>query len=249
MLDSKTRHYRPRYVVLLWEIKKSIGADFKVIQQQTRLIASNIELRDAVERLRAGAAAQQRRTAGGAANAANAAHHAGRLVALGKNGRFLLVDAMLDLRTSLCTVLGQARVVTAIAPELSLDSYPVQLEQVLASLITNAVLHGYAGRPQGTVTVTAEALPDGVLRLAVHDDGVGIAREHLGRVFDPLFTTRLGHGGSGLGLHIAYNLVHTVLGGTIEVRSDPGQGACLTLLLPQVAPQPAAHDSAGNVVH
>jgi signal transduction histidine kinase len=245
VLDSKTRHYRPRYVDLPWEIKKSIGADFKVIQQQTRLIASNIELRDAFERLRAGAAAQQRRTAGGAANAA---HH-GRLVALGKNGRFLLVDAMLDLRTSLRTVLGQARVVTAIAPELSLDSYPVQLEQVLASLITNAVLHGYAGRPQGTVTVTAEALPDGVLRLAVHDDGVGIAREHLGRVFDPFFTTRLGHGGSGLGLHIAYNLVHTVLGGTIEVSSDPGQGACFTLLLPQVAPQPAAHDSAGNVVH
>lgn len=337
VLDSKTRHYRARYVDLLWEIKKSIEADFKVIQQQTRLIASNLELRDAVERQRTDALALQRSnvelqaalqtlqtmqadllrsekmaalgslvvgiahelntpignclmaastmqaqgvefadelarglTRTRAASFAQTVNqgadivmrglgHAAELVgrfkqlAVDQSGlerrRFLLVDAMLDLRTSLRTVLGQASVITTIPSELALDSYPVQLQQVLASLITNAVLHGFAGRPHGTVTVTAEALPDGLVRLAVRDDGVGIAHEHLGRVFDPFFTTRLGHGGSGLGLHITYNLVHTVLGGTIEVSSDPGQGACFTLLLPQVAPQPVTHDSAGNVVH
>ncbi|MBK7003387.1 MAG: hypothetical protein IPH35_26895 [Rhodoferax sp.] len=59
---------------------------------------------------------------------------------------------------------------------------------------------------------------------------------HLNHVFDPFFTTKLGKGGSGLGLHIVYNLVQELLGGNIQVDNTPDSGACFTLLLPLDAP-------------
>lgn len=57
-----------------------------------------------------------------------------------------------------------------------------------------------------------------------------------GRVFDPFFTTRMGQGGSGLGLYIVYNIVTSLLGGSIEVSSQPGRGTCFTIDLPLCAP-------------
>ena len=55
-------------------------------------------------------------------------------------------------------------------------------------------------------------------------------------IFDPFFTTRLGQGGSGLGLHIVYTLITRVLGGHIEVESQPGQGTAFTIDIPMTAP-------------
>ncbi len=334
VLDNKTRHHHARYVELLWEIKKSIEADFKLIQNQERLIASNAELRQAITQQRTDAVKLQE--ANRELNAALAtmtamqsellrtekmaalgslvvgiAHelntpignclmaastlqergveferlagqgltradmnqfvqtvqhgseilmrglgHAAELVgrfkqlAVDQSGTerasFLLTEAMAEITASLRPLTGAVRVLCQIPAGLVLDSYPAQLSQVISSLIGNALLHGFAGRAPGTITVTAEAVPGNSVRIAVRDDGVGIPAANLGRVFDPFFTTRLGHGGSGLGLHITYNLVHTVLGGTIEVSSEPGQGACFTLLLPRVAPQlqrPAATET------
>ena len=53
-----------------------------------------------------------------------------------------------------------------------------------------------------------------------------------GQVFDPFFTTRRGTGGSGLGMNIVYNLVHSTLGGHIGLFSTPGQGVEFRLRLP-----------------
>jgi signal transduction histidine kinase len=58
------------------------------------------------------------------------------------------------------------------------------------------------------------------------------------RIFEPFFTTRRGSGGSGLGLHIVYNLATQILGGSIECDSVPGQGTRFTLQFPRVAPTP-----------
>lgn len=61
------------------------------------------------------------------------------------------------------------------------------------------------------------------------------------RVFDPFVTSKLGRGGTGLGLHIVWSTVTAVLGGSISVASAPGQGACFRIILPVTAPsQPAA---------
>jgi signal transduction histidine kinase len=78
------------------------------------------------------------------------------------------------------------------------------------------------------------------VQIEVRDNGVGIPADNLKRVFDPFFTTRLGQGGSGLGLHIVHNIVTEVLGGHVNVSSQPGAGTVFTLRLPLRAPASVA---------
>lgn len=120
--------------------------------------------------------------------------------------------------------------------EIALDSYPGPLGQVLTNLIQNAFFHGLSEDQPGCVRVTVCPLAGEQVEISVRDDGRGIAPEHIGHIFDPFFTTRLGHGGSGLGLNIVYGIVTKLLGGRIQVASDPGQGTCFTLSLPRRAP-------------
>ena len=79
------------------------------------------------------------------------------------------------------------------------------------------------------------------------DDGTGIAASHLARVFEPFFTTRPGHGGSGLGISISHHIVTAVLGGRIAVSSPPGSGALFQWVLHQVAPERTASVHAWGV--
>jgi signal transduction histidine kinase len=126
---------------------------------------------------------------------------------------------------------------------IAMDSYPGPFGQVIANFINNALLHAFTpGRP-GRMTLTAATPVDGRVLIAFSDDGAGIPPEHLGRIFDPFFTTKLGQGGSGLGLSISYNIVTSLLGGTITVEACPGGGTCFTLDLPLCAP---AHVAAGG---
>ncbi|MDR7307153.1 substrate-binding domain-containing protein [Rhodoferax saidenbachensis] len=123
-----------------------------------------------------------------------------------------------------------------IPDDIELHSHPGALEQVLMNLINNAVIHGLDGRVQGHIRIQAHMQSPGWVRLAVEDDGVGIAPENIQRVFDPFFSTRFGRGGSGLGLSITHSLVEHTLGGKIEVRSQVGQGAHFDITLPLRAP-------------
>ncbi|MBN2885989.1 MAG: transporter substrate-binding domain-containing protein [Chromatiaceae bacterium] len=127
----------------------------------------------------------------------------------------------------------------SVAPEITLDSYPGPLGQVLMNLIQNALLHAFEGRDSGQIRIESQLAAPGFVLLRVSDDGNGIAPANLSRIFDPFFTTRLGQGGSGLGLHIVYNLVTGLLGGAISVRSTPDQGTVFELALPLTAPQTA----------
>jgi PAS domain S-box-containing protein len=136
-------------------------------------------------------------------------------------------------------------VVEVPASGLRLDSYPGALGQVLGNLIQNAFVHGFDGRAQGTVHITAGQGDDQRIWLRVADDGRGIAAEHIAHIFEPFMTTRMGRGGTGLGLHISYNAVVALLGGTLTVQSTEGRGAVFELRLPAVAP--AAVDAMGSV--
>jgi ligand-binding sensor domain-containing protein/signal transduction histidine kinase len=118
-----------------------------------------------------------------------------------------------------------------IAPGIVLDSYPGPFGQVLINFVNNALLHAFDG-PGGHIVLTATPLDGERVRIAFRDDGRGIAPEHLSRIFDPFFTTRMGQGGTGLGLNIAYNIVTTLLQGTIRVESTLGNGAMFIIELP-----------------
>lgn len=121
---------------------------------------------------------------------------------------------------------------------LSLDSYPGPFGQVITNFINNSLLHAFEGRQDGKMVLSGEAMPDGQIRVRFRDNGCGIPPEHLKRIYDPFFTTKLGQGGSGLGLSISYNIVTSLLGGQIRVDSG-ADGTVFTLELPPAAPASA----------
>ena len=79
---------------------------------------------------------------------------------------------------------------------------------------------------------TAETKADSSTEVSITDDGTGIPRHNLPRIFDPFFTSKLGAGSSGLGLYIAHNIVCGVLNGKIEVESVIGSGTTFRIVLP-----------------
>ncbi len=151
--------------------------------------------------------------------------------------RFTLAGAIHDLAVTLQPSVRRTGVTIeedAIA-DVKLDSYPGPLDQVLMNLIQNAVLHAYPGGGPGRIRLSA-TVDGGWVCIVVEDFGVGIPPANLSRVFDPFFTTRLGQGGTGLGLHIVHNIVTGTLGGEIDVQSEPGRGTRFLLRLPLHAP-------------
>jgi PAS domain S-box-containing protein len=130
------------------------------------------------------------------------------------------------------------------APGLTMDSFPGPLSQVLGNLFENSLVHGIAEGAAGTIGIIARRVGPDEVSIAVADDGAGIAAELHDKVYDPFYTTRLGAGGSGLGLHVVHNIVTGMLGGRIELHSAPGQGAIFTLLLPVTAPRAPLADGA-----
>ncbi|MCB0120901.1 MAG: HAMP domain-containing histidine kinase [Caldilineaceae bacterium] len=112
-----------------------------------------------------------------------------------------------------------------------LDSYPGALAQIATNFILNSILHGYPSGKPGRLRFIA-GLYEEYVRLIYADDGIGICKEHLDKIYEPFFTTARDRGGTGLGLHIVYNLVTQKLGGTIRHDSDINAGVIFSLELP-----------------
>ena len=123
-----------------------------------------------------------------------------------------------------------------VASGLRLDSFPGTLDQVLMILINNAMFHAFEPEAEGRIELGSRLMPNGWVQVWVADDGKGMPPSVVARVFEPFFTTRFGQGGSGLGLSIAHNLVHGILGGRLEVTSTQGVGSRFTLVLPPRTP-------------
>ncbi|WP_296001458.1 GAF domain-containing sensor histidine kinase [Rugamonas sp.] len=152
-----------------------------------------------------------------------------------------------NLRDTVDTIIAAAlfrptphRVVNAIPEGIVITAYLAPFSDVLTELIENALRHAFAGvaSGSGTVTVSGRVSGEAMVYVGVHDNGCGIASEHIERLFDPFFTTTLGQGSSGLGLHTVYNQVHKALGGKIQVDSTLGAGSGFSLAFP--LPQPPA---------
>jgi two-component system NtrC family sensor kinase len=120
--------------------------------------------------------------------------------------------------------------VTADAP-LRLRGNFSDLQQVLTNVLLNA---RDAVQPGGNIWISADASGSGRAVIRIRDDGNGIPRELLSRIFEPLVTTKRGQGGTGLGLSIAQRILGAC-DGIISVDSEPGMGATFTISLPQVA--------------
>lgn len=103
-----------------------------------------------------------------------------------------------------------------------------KFEQVFTNILANALQSLKEG---GEVVVRSQENEDSV-SVEIQDNGEGISKENLKKIFDPYFTTKGKRGGSGLGLPICYNIVREH-GGVIEVKSTPGKGTLFRVCLPK----------------
>ncbi|GAB2842129.1 hypothetical protein GCM10027277_06560 [Pseudoduganella ginsengisoli] len=148
---------------------------------------------------------------------------------------FRLYDCVAEVAQRLARRLEQAGhlLECAVPPDITMESCPGPLADVLEDLVSNAATHAYPQGGNGPIRIEAGLHDDDTVWLAVEDEGAGIPAQHLGRIFDPFFTTRLGQGGSGLGLHIVYQRVTGALQGRIDVASSLGRGSRFMLVLPR----------------
>ncbi|WP_154667521.1 sensor histidine kinase [Niveispirillum irakense] len=149
---------------------------------------------------------------------------------------FLLLDYIDELLLSLAPRLRAERhqITVECPPDLTMDSYPGALSQVLTHLVLNALIHAFPPGQEGMITITCVALAGNRVEIRFADDGRGMVPAVAERMFDPFFTTNRAEGGSGLGLHIVFNLVTQTLCGSIQATTAPGRGTCFTLTLPAI---------------
>lgn len=119
-----------------------------------------------------------------------------------------------------------------------MDSYPGAIGQIVTNFVENSLLHAFPARTDGVMSLVARPLDEVRVEIIYSDDGIGVPAAQLARVFDPFYTTKLGQGGSGLGLSIVLNLVHDLLGGELVTESRENEGVTFRLILPRNAPVP-----------
>jgi signal transduction histidine kinase len=114
--------------------------------------------------------------------------------------------------------------------QLELNSYPGAFSQILTNLVLNSVVHGFEKMDHGNINLTAH-LEKKELQMEYHDNGKGIPEQNLDKVFDPFFTTNK-KAGTGLGLHIVYNIVNQKLNGSITCSSEKEKGVSFRMKIP-----------------
>jgi signal transduction histidine kinase len=148
---------------------------------------------------------------------------------------FSLGEATDQIIASLRPVLKKAPIALSVeVPEgLMIDSYPGAYGQILTNLFINAANHGFADGRSGAITISARPRGNDDVEIIFTDNGAGMTPDVQRQAFDPFFTTRRNEGGTGLGLHIVYNLVTQQLGGRMMLDSRLGQGTTFRIIMPR----------------
>lgn len=103
--------------------------------------------------------------------------------------------------------------------ELEITTYPGSISQILSNLVINSLKHGFKNRESGTINIDCREENKNLL-LSYQDNGQGINEEDAGKLFEPFYTTARSEGGTGLGLHIVYNLIKQKLNGNISINTQ-----------------------------
>ena len=144
----------------------------------------------------------------------------------------LVQDVILTLRPKL--KLGDYQIDIQCPPELTLHVRPGALYQILINLIMNSLIHGFEGRKEGQISIVI-ALQQQHCLIRYEDNGCGVPEEIRTKIFNPFVTTKRGSGGSGLGMHLVYNLVSQGLGGSIVLNHKETPGVRFDIQFPVVA--------------
>jgi signal transduction histidine kinase len=119
-------------------------------------------------------------------------------------------------------------------PDLQVESVAGDWASIFVNLISNSLKHGFRGRERGHIDIQVTS-DGGHLRVDYRDDGVGLTPDTQARIFDPFFTTDM-QNGTGLGMHLVYNLVTHRFRGSIQCQSAPGQGVRFQIDVPLPTP-------------
>jgi C4-dicarboxylate-specific signal transduction histidine kinase len=114
--------------------------------------------------------------------------------------------------------------------DIKINGYPGALSQVITNLVMNSLLHGFENIDTGTITIEAESRNDQI-EILYTDDGQGLSKESQLKIFEPFYTTKRGYGGTGLGMHLVYNLVNQTLQGSIQLQ-QASQGCAFMICFP-----------------
>lgn len=121
-------------------------------------------------------------------------------------------------------------------PELEIVSNPGAISQLLINLIMNSVQHAFDHKTVGHIVFKVRELEETpgekIIKIVYKDNGCGMSQNTIENIYKPFFTSARGSGGSGLGMHICYNIVVKILGGHIDCRSEPGKGVEFTVTFP-----------------
>jgi two-component system, NtrC family, sensor kinase len=140
------------------------------------------------------------------------------------------IQTVLELRAHEQKV-SNIKVNTRLAPDLpQIMGNSSQLQQVFFNIVINAEFFMSEAHERGTMTITTERIGNSV-RASLADDGPGISKESMSRLFSPFFTTKEVGQGTGLGLSICHGII-TEHGGRIYAESELGKGATFIIELP-----------------
>ena len=114
---------------------------------------------------------------------------------------------------------------------LVINSSPGAFSQLLTNLVMNSLVHGFNGINKGEIGI-AVSEAEGFIRIQYGDNGKGMDEETLKNIYNPFFTTKRSNGGTGLGMHIVYNLVTQKLGGQISAESRIEEGTLFDIRIP-----------------
>ncbi|MFT4940375.1 MAG: signal transduction histidine kinase [Paraglaciecola sp.] len=116
--------------------------------------------------------------------------------------------------------------------DLYIESKAGPINQIMINLIMNSIIHGFEFIDKGTINISVRMLDSNKIKIIFKDNGKGLAQHLHKRIFDPFVTTKRGQGGSGLGMHLVYNLITQALNGSISISSEEEQGVEFTIIFP-----------------
>ncbi|MGN7611235.1 sensor histidine kinase [Magnetococcales bacterium HHB-1] len=154
----------------------------------------------------------------------------------GKASEFILKTYLEQVLVSLQPAIKKTdhKILLRCPDHLKIRSFPGAFSQIITNFVMNSLHHGLDTKKAGIMKIDVQEIhePEHTLQLCYEDDGCGASKEVVKHIFDPFYTTQREQGGSGLGLHIVFNLVVGTLGGTIRCESKPGHGMRFLIDLP-----------------
>jgi len=117
------------------------------------------------------------------------------------------------------------------AENIYIYSCPGSFSQIITNFVMNSIIHGFKHKDNGIITISIKEVNENILFI-YKDNGKGIKKVDLKKIYNPFFTTNRNHGGSGLGLNIIYNIITTTLNGKITCESKEGEGVTFTVTMP-----------------